>query len=63
MRKRISLGPVKTQSSSKCFESPERTAGNKAKTNLVSNISLPNFWLTGILNKLMQHRGPNLPVS
>lgn len=63
----ISLGPVKTQSSSKSLKSPERTVGNKPKTNLVSNSSISNFRQTGILSKLMQHRGPNqiilLPVK
>lgn len=56
-----SPGPVKTQSSSKCLESPERTDGNKSKTKLVSNISISNFQQTGILSKLMQHRGPDHP--
>lgn len=55
----ISLGPVKTQSSSQSLKSPERTVGNKPMTNLVSNSSISNFRQTGILSKLMQHRGPN----
>lgn len=57
----INPGPVKTQSSSKCLESPERTDGNKSKTKLVSNISISNFQQTGILSKLMQYRGPDHP--
>lgn len=59
--KNISLGPVKTLSSSKCHESPEKTTGNKPKTNLVSNTSLFNFPCTGTLNKLMKQRGSNHP--
>lgn len=59
----ISPGPVKTQSSSKCLESPERTDGSKSKTKLVSNISVSNFQQTGILSKLMQYRGQIILVS
>lgn len=39
----ISLGPVKTQSSSKSLKSPERTIGNKPKTKLASNSCISNF--------------------
>lgn len=56
----ISHGPIKTQSSTKFFKSSERTDGNKPKTNQVSNSNLPQ---TGILNKLMQHRGPKHPCA
>lgn len=57
----ISPGLVKTQSFSKCLESPERNDGNKSKTKLVSNISISNFKQAGILSKLMQYRGPDHP--
>lgn len=64
MRKRKKkAGTCKTQSSSECLESPERTAGSKGKTNLVSDISISNFWQTGILNKLTQYRGSNQPCA
>ena len=38
-KKNVSLGPVKTLFSSKHHESPEKTTGNKPKTNFVSNCS------------------------
>ena len=38
-KKNVSLGPVKTLFSSKRHESPEKTTGNKPKTNFMSNRS------------------------